>query len=89
MPLAILTLKLIPSSNYRMLISTDPRGDATTVALTSDLDNMQSEWRIDYHDIAEHVPSMTLTSEGAIVKVIHRDPAVESAGLVGPSEGQP
>jgi hypothetical protein len=85
----ILPLKLIPMGDHWMLVSSGPRGVPPTVALLSDGYNVQSEWRVEGDDIAEHGPGMRLAGEDCRIVGIDGDPAVEGAGFVGPGEGKP
>jgi hypothetical protein len=85
----VLPLKLIPMGDHWMLVSAGPRGVSPTVTLLSDGYNVQSKWRVEGDDIAEHGPGMRLAREDCGIVGINGDPAVQDAGFVGPGEGGP
>jgi len=85
----ILPLKLISMGDHWMLIGSGPRGVPPSVTLLSDGYNMEGEWRVERHDVAEHGPGMRLAGEDSRIVGIDGDPAVEGAGFVGPGEGGP
>jgi hypothetical protein len=81
--------KLISMGNCRVFIRPDPGRRSATITLLSDVYDVESERRIADGDIPEHVPAVRLACEGIVIKSVNCDPAMEKAGVVGPSEGGP